>query len=86
MSVLDHFLSLIQVQNGQTFTDLSHPWAALVVLPHIRPMDMEKVMPHLMSLIDKLLNAIDNRTLGRGISPWSPHLFCWQTCTTPDWH
>lgn len=66
MSVLDHFLSLIQVPSGETFTDLSHPWAALVVLPHIRPMDMEKVMPHLTSLIDQLLNAIDNRTLGKG--------------------
>ncbi|KAK6482713.1 small subunit processome component 20-like protein [Huso huso] len=66
MSVLEHFLSLIQVPSGETFTDLSHPWAALVVLPHIRPMDMEKVMPHLTSLIDQLLNAIDNRTLGKG--------------------
>ncbi|MBN3281355.1 UTP20 protein, partial [Polyodon spathula] len=66
MSVLDHVLSLIQVPSGETFTDLSQPWAALVVLPHIRPMVMEKVMPHLTSLIEQLLNAIENRTLGKG--------------------
>lgn len=34
--VLDHVLSLIQLQQNEDVTDLSQPWVALVVLPHIR--------------------------------------------------
>lgn len=34
--VLDHVLSLIQLPENEDITDLSQPWVALVVLPHIR--------------------------------------------------
>lgn len=34
--VLDHVLSLIQLPENEDVTDLSQPWVALVILPHIR--------------------------------------------------
>jgi len=34
--VLDHVLSLIHLPEEEDITDLSQPWVALVVLPHIR--------------------------------------------------
>uniref|UniRef100_A0A8C3GEN4 UTP20 small subunit processome component n=1 Tax=Cairina moschata TaxID=8855 RepID=A0A8C3GEN4_CAIMO len=33
--VLDHVLSLIQLPENEDITDLSQPWVALVILPHI---------------------------------------------------
>uniref|UniRef100_A0A8C4RTT2 UTP20 small subunit processome component n=1 Tax=Erpetoichthys calabaricus TaxID=27687 RepID=A0A8C4RTT2_ERPCA len=35
--VLDYLLSLIEVPKDNTLVELSHAWASLVVLPHIRP-------------------------------------------------
>lgn len=34
--VLDHVLSLMHLPEKEDITDLSQPWVALVVLPHIR--------------------------------------------------
>lgn len=34
--VLDHVVSLIHLPEKEDITDLSQPWVALVVLPHIR--------------------------------------------------
>uniref|UniRef100_A0A803XPU0 UTP20 small subunit processome component n=1 Tax=Meleagris gallopavo TaxID=9103 RepID=A0A803XPU0_MELGA len=67
--VLDHVLSLIQLQQNEDVTDLSQPWVALVVLPHIRPMDKEMILPCVTSFIDSLFTAIDKGSLCKG------HLF-----------
>uniref|UniRef100_A0A8C4U3G8 UTP20 small subunit processome component n=1 Tax=Falco tinnunculus TaxID=100819 RepID=A0A8C4U3G8_FALTI len=64
--VLDHVLSLIHLQEKEDITDLSQPWVALVVLPHMRPMDKENVLPHVTSFIDSLFTAIDKGSLCRG--------------------
>ncbi|XP_067415819.1 small subunit processome component 20 homolog [Emydura macquarii macquarii] len=66
MPVLDHILSLIQLPENKDVTDLSHPWAALVVLPHIRPIDKEKVLPSVISFIEFLFMAIDRGSLRKG--------------------
>ncbi|KYO17523.1 small subunit processome component 20-like protein [Alligator mississippiensis] len=57
--VLDHILSLIQLTGNEDVTDLSHSWAALVVLPHIRPIDKEKIVPPVTRFIESLFVAID---------------------------
>ncbi|XP_075285568.1 small subunit processome component 20 homolog [Opisthocomus hoazin] len=64
--VLDHVLSLIHLPEEEDITDLSQPWVALVVLPHIRPMDEESILPHVTRFIDSLFTAIDKGRLCKG--------------------
>ncbi|XP_047917180.2 small subunit processome component 20 homolog [Anser cygnoides] len=64
--VLDHVLSLIQLPENEDITDLSQPWVALVILPHIRPMDKEIILPSVTSFIGCLFAAIDKGTLCKG--------------------
>uniref|UniRef100_K7GES8 UTP20 small subunit processome component n=1 Tax=Pelodiscus sinensis TaxID=13735 RepID=K7GES8_PELSI len=66
MPVLDHILSLICLPENEDITDLSHPWAALVVLPHVRPIDKEKILLPVTSFIESLFLAIDRGTLRKG--------------------
>uniref|UniRef100_A0A8C0GJE3 UTP20 small subunit processome component n=1 Tax=Chelonoidis abingdonii TaxID=106734 RepID=A0A8C0GJE3_CHEAB len=69
MLVLDHILSLIHLPENEDVIDLSHPWAALVVLPHVRPIDKEKILLPVTSFIESLFLAIDRGRLCKG------HLF-----------
>uniref|UniRef100_A0A8D0EWH1 UTP20 small subunit processome component n=1 Tax=Strix occidentalis caurina TaxID=311401 RepID=A0A8D0EWH1_STROC len=66
VTVLDHTLSLIHLPEKEDITDLSQPWVALVVLPHIRPMDKENILPRVTSFIDSLFTAIDKGSLCKG--------------------
>ncbi|KAM6293789.1 small subunit processome component 20 homolog [Porphyrio hochstetteri] len=64
--VLDHVLSLIHLPEKKDITDLSQPWVALVVLPHIRPMNKENILPRVTSFTDSLFTAIDKGSLCKG--------------------
>ncbi|CAM4466104.1 unnamed protein product [Lepidochelys olivacea] len=66
MPVLDHILSLIHLSENEDIIDLSHPWAALVVLPHVRPIDKEKILLPVTSFIESLFLAIDRGRLRKG--------------------
>ncbi|XP_074867355.1 small subunit processome component 20 homolog [Carettochelys insculpta] len=66
MPVLDHILSLIHLPENEEVTDLSQPWAALVVLPHIRPIDKEKILLPVTSFVESLFRAIDGGRLHKG--------------------
>ncbi|XP_065514435.1 small subunit processome component 20 homolog isoform X1 [Caloenas nicobarica] len=64
--VLDHVLSLIHLPEKEDITDLSQPWVALVVLPHIRPVDKGNILHHVTSFINSLFTAIDKGSLCKG--------------------
>uniref|UniRef100_A0A8C5U5C3 UTP20 small subunit processome component n=1 Tax=Malurus cyaneus samueli TaxID=2593467 RepID=A0A8C5U5C3_9PASS len=64
--VLDHVLSLIHLPEEEDITDLSQSWVALVVLPHIRPMNKEHILPRVTSFIESLFTAIDKGNLCKG--------------------
>ncbi|KAM8820065.1 small subunit processome component 20 homolog [Eudromia elegans] len=64
--VLEHVLSLIQVPANEDIPDLSQPWAALVVLPHVRPIDKENILPSVTSFTDFLFTDIDKGNLHKG--------------------
>ncbi|XP_069485978.1 small subunit processome component 20 homolog [Ambystoma mexicanum] len=64
--VLDYILSLIELPDGKGVADLSLPWTALVVLPHIRPLGKEIIMPRLVSFIDSLFASLDQGTVSKG--------------------
>ncbi|XP_051857734.1 small subunit processome component 20 homolog isoform X2 [Antechinus flavipes] len=55
--VLGHVLSQIQLPPSAETGSLSHLWAALVVLPHLRPMEREKIVPLVTELIDSFFAA-----------------------------
>ncbi|KAH0616783.1 hypothetical protein JD844_028173, partial [Phrynosoma platyrhinos] len=57
--VLDYILSCIQLPENRNVANLSRPWAALVVLPHIRPLVKEKVLPAIKDFVDYLFTVLD---------------------------
>lgn len=63
---LDHLLSIIQLPPSKDATYLSHSWAALVVLPHIRPLEKEKVIPLVTCFIESLFMTVDRGSSGKG--------------------
>ncbi|TKC38178.1 hypothetical protein EI555_014739, partial [Monodon monoceros] len=66
ISVLDHLLSIIQLPPNKESTYLSCSWAALVVLPHIRPLEKEKVIPLVTCFIESLFMTVDRGSFGKG--------------------
>ncbi|XP_014635798.1 PREDICTED: small subunit processome component 20 homolog isoform X1 [Ceratotherium simum simum] len=64
--VLDHLLSVIQLPPNKDAIYLSHSWAALVVLPHIRPLEKEKVIPLVTCFIEALFMTVDRGSSGKG--------------------
>ncbi|XP_007165875.2 small subunit processome component 20 homolog isoform X2 [Balaenoptera acutorostrata] len=66
ISVLDHLLSIIQLPPNKETTYLSWSWAALVVLPHIRPLEKEKVIPLVTCFIESLFMTVDRGSFGKG--------------------
>ncbi|XP_055091892.1 small subunit processome component 20 homolog [Symphalangus syndactylus] len=64
--VLDHLLSIIKLPPNKNTTYLSQSWAALVVLPHIRPLEKEKVIALVTSFIEALFMTIDKGSFGKG--------------------
>ncbi|XP_060050218.1 small subunit processome component 20 homolog isoform X2 [Erinaceus europaeus] len=65
MTILDYLLSLIQLPPNKDAC-LSRSWAALVVLPHIRPLEKEKVIPLLTNFIEFHFQTVDRRSFGKG--------------------
>uniref|UniRef100_A0A8C7ULV4 UTP20 small subunit processome component n=1 Tax=Oncorhynchus mykiss TaxID=8022 RepID=A0A8C7ULV4_ONCMY len=68
VSVPELILSLISLPQdpNQTITDLSLPWAALVLLPHLRPLAAGCVVPSLTALLNRLLLNVEREALGKG--------------------
>lgn len=66
VSVSQQILSFIDISADQPFSDLSHPWAALVLLPHVRPLEVSSVIPAITALLNRLLLEVCSETLGRG--------------------
>nr|XP_046234375.1 small subunit processome component 20 homolog isoform X2 [Scatophagus argus] len=60
-------LSLISFPEEQNhpITDLSLPWAALVLLPHLRPLAPASVLPAVTAFLNHLLCEIENEKLGK---------------------
>ncbi|XP_033619392.1 small subunit processome component 20 homolog [Fukomys damarensis] len=67
--VLDHLLSVIQSPPGPEPTSLAQSWAALVVLPHVRPLEKARVLAQVMSFVESLFRTVDSGDFGTG------HLF-----------
>ncbi|XP_030197933.1 small subunit processome component 20 homolog isoform X1 [Gadus morhua] len=63
--VPEQILSLIQLPLDQPISDLSLPWAALVLLPHLRPLAGTSVVPAVTDLLNRLLGLIQTQELGK---------------------
>ncbi|XP_034018840.1 small subunit processome component 20 homolog isoform X2 [Thalassophryne amazonica] len=66
-AVSELVLSLIRHPQEETATlgDLSQPWAALVLLPHLRPLSAADVLPTVTSFLNRLLCEIETEKLGK---------------------
>ncbi|KAJ4924558.1 hypothetical protein JOQ06_003513 [Pogonophryne albipinna] len=60
-------LSLIRFpeEQKQPITDLSLPWAALMLLPHLRPIAPASVVPAVTAFLNRLLTEIETEALGK---------------------
>ncbi|XP_072856319.2 small subunit processome component 20 homolog isoform X1 [Pogona vitticeps] len=65
-TVLDYILSCIQLSENKSPADLSKSWAALVVLPHLRPLVKEKVIPAVVLFVECLFVAFDKGEICKG--------------------
>ncbi|KAM9334967.1 small subunit processome component 20 homolog [Symphorus nematophorus] len=66
-AVPEMVLSLIKLheEQNQSITDLSLPWAALVLLPHLRPIVQTSVVPAVTAFLNHLLCEIETEKLGK---------------------
>ncbi|GAA6228191.1 small subunit processome component 20 homolog isoform X2 [Lates japonicus] len=66
-AVPDLVLSLIRFpdEQNQSITDLSLPWSALMLLPHVRPLAPGSVVPAVTALLNHLLCQIEAEKLGK---------------------
>ncbi|XP_026548510.1 small subunit processome component 20 homolog [Notechis scutatus] len=65
-TVLDHILSCIRFPTSRNTADISQSWAALVVLPHIRPLVKEKITPMFTRFFESLFAALDKGQFCKG--------------------
>ncbi|KAJ6656317.1 hypothetical protein lerEdw1_003820 [Lerista edwardsae] len=65
-TVLDRILSCIQLPEDRMMADLSQSWAALVVLPHIRPIEKGKILPAVTSFAEYFFTTLDKGKLCKG--------------------
>ncbi|XP_047431848.1 small subunit processome component 20 homolog isoform X2 [Mugil cephalus] len=65
--VPEQVLSLIRLpeEENRSMSDLSQPWAALMLLPHLRPLAPADVVPAVTSLLIHLLCEIETEKLGK---------------------
>ncbi|XP_043565729.1 small subunit processome component 20 homolog isoform X2 [Chiloscyllium plagiosum] len=57
--VLDFILSLLHIPEAGERLDLAHSWAALIILPHVRPMQTEKVLDQVQLFFNWLLATLE---------------------------
>lgn len=64
-AVPEMILSLVKCPNDpdETITDLSQSWAALVLLPHLRPLPVTSVMTPVTAFLNHLLDQIESDKL-----------------------
>ncbi|XP_017158268.1 small subunit processome component 20 homolog isoform X1 [Poecilia reticulata] len=58
-------LSLIRLPEERPISDLSLPWAALVLLPHLRPMSSAAVLPSVAAFLNHLFQDIEAEKMGK---------------------
>ncbi|XP_062913663.1 small subunit processome component 20 homolog [Mobula hypostoma] len=56
---LDYILSLLRLLEDDGKSDLERCWGALVILPHLRPLEVENVLSPVHLLLDRLLSACE---------------------------
>ncbi|XP_074554208.1 small subunit processome component 20 homolog [Halichoeres trimaculatus] len=65
LAVPELVLSLIKLpeEQNESITDLSLPWAALVILPHLRPLSSASITPAVTEFLNHLLKDIESEKL-----------------------
>uniref|UniRef100_UPI0037E7A1C0 small subunit processome component 20 homolog isoform X2 n=1 Tax=Semicossyphus pulcher TaxID=241346 RepID=UPI0037E7A1C0 len=67
LTVPELVLSLIQFpeEQNQSINNLSLPWAALVLLPHLRPLAAASIIPAVTAFLNNILCEIETDKLGK---------------------
>ncbi|XP_068133070.1 small subunit processome component 20 homolog [Hyperolius riggenbachi] len=66
-AVLDYILSLLHLSSDLDAYELSHCWTALIVLPHLRPLHKERIVPLLSNLIESIFSLINQANFSSGV-------------------
>ncbi|XP_062862543.1 small subunit processome component 20 homolog [Trichomycterus rosablanca] len=64
--VPQQIFTFIDVLDEQPLSDLSQIWAALVILPHLRPLEATRVIPSVTAVLNRLLHEVLSEKLGKG--------------------
>ncbi|KAM3924125.1 small subunit processome component 20 homolog [Leptodactylus fuscus] len=65
--VLDHVLSLVTLSSHEDVRELSYCWAALVILPHLRPFEKDRIVPVLTQFIENLFSLMNQTQFARDV-------------------
>ncbi|XP_072235229.1 small subunit processome component 20 homolog [Leuresthes tenuis] len=65
LSVPELVLSMLRLPETRSITNLSLPWAALVLLPHLRPLSSASVVPAVAAFLNHLLCEIEAENMGK---------------------
>ncbi|KAG8439453.1 hypothetical protein GDO86_005604 [Hymenochirus boettgeri] len=66
-AVLNYVLSFVGWSSDQDIATISCCWAALVVLPHIRPLEKDRILPLLKKLIETLFSLTEKVNHKQGV-------------------
>ncbi|XP_066447495.1 small subunit processome component 20 homolog [Eleutherodactylus coqui] len=56
--VLEYVLSLITLSSHEDIREVSYCWSALVVLPHLRPLEKDRILPVLSQFIENVFSLM----------------------------
>ncbi|KAM5170183.1 small subunit processome component 20 homolog [Mantella aurantiaca] len=66
-AILDYILTLVHLSSDLDDCEMSHCWAALTVLPHLRPLNKDRIVPILSNFIGSIFSVIDQTKFTQGV-------------------
>ncbi|KAM4037263.1 small subunit processome component 20 homolog isoform 2-T2 [Anomaloglossus baeobatrachus] len=65
--VLDYVLSLVMLSSHEDVRQLSYCWSALVLLPHLRPLEKDRIFPVLSQFLENVFSLMNQTQFTQGV-------------------
>ncbi|XP_073401122.1 small subunit processome component 20 homolog [Dendrobates tinctorius] len=65
--VLDYVLSLVTLSSHEDVRELSYCWSALVLLPHLRPLEKARIFPVLSQFLENVFSLMNQTQFSQGV-------------------
>ncbi|XP_075712813.1 small subunit processome component 20 homolog [Rhinoderma darwinii] len=65
--VLDYVLSLVTLSSHEDVRELCYCWSGLVVLPHLRPLEKDRIFPILSQFVENVFALMNQTQFAQGV-------------------